>query len=74
MWSPGSPSSPGVSYFRGHLVEVRGLVHERRAKVRRAAGDGDGAKEDERAAIQAFDESITIQGAVLERALPDGTP
>lgn len=62
---------PGVSYFRGHLFEVRGLVHERRAEARRAAGNGAAAKEDERAAIEAFDQAITIQSAVVERALPD---
>ena len=35
----GLSRAPAVSYFRGHLFEVRGLVEERRAKALSAKGD-----------------------------------
>lgn len=65
---------PAITYFRGHLLEMRGLVHERRAAERRRAGDEAGAAADEKAAISAFDEAISLQGAVIERALGEGVP
>jgi hypothetical protein len=58
------------SYFRGHLVEVRGLVEERRAKVLSAAGDTAGAERARDRAIAAFQEAMQIQSAVIERTAP----
>jgi len=58
------------SYFRGHLVEVRGLLEERRAKVLSAAGDTAGAERARDRAIAAFQEAMKIQSAVIERTAP----
>lgn len=58
------------SYFRGHLVEVRGLVEERRAKALSAAGDTAGAERARDRAIAAFQEAMQIQSAVIERTAP----
>jgi hypothetical protein len=57
------------THFRGHLVEMRGLVEERRAAALGARGDGPGAAEARRAAIAAFQEAIDIQDEVIQRAL-----
>lgn len=66
---------PEPSHFRGHLLEVRGLVHERRAKVLAARGDEAGAGREREAAIEAFEQAIGVQEEVIRRALPDaGAP
>jgi hypothetical protein len=62
---------PEQSYFRGHLVEVRGLVEERHAKALAAAGDSAGARAAEERAMAAFQEAMQIQSAVIERATPE---
>jgi hypothetical protein len=61
---------PERSYFRGHLLEVRGLVEERRSKSLAAAGDAAGAKAAEEAALAAFQEAMRIQSAVIEESAP----
>ncbi|HEY3495595.1 MAG TPA: hypothetical protein VGK73_12950 [Polyangiaceae bacterium] len=61
---------PRASYFRGHLVEVRGLVEEQRSKALAAAGDADGAARARERALAAFQEAMQIQNAVIERAAP----
>lgn len=60
------------SHFRGHLVETRGVVEERRAASLAERGDTAGAAEARRAAIAAFQEAIDIQDEVIQRALGDG--
>jgi hypothetical protein len=61
---------PEQSYFRGHLMEVRGLVEERRSKALAAAGDTTGAKAAEERALAAFQEAMRIQTAVIEATAP----
>jgi tetratricopeptide (TPR) repeat protein len=61
---------PDEGYFRGHLVEVRGLVEERHAKALAASGDLSGSKAAEDRALTAFQEAMRIQSAVIERAAP----
>lgn len=61
---------PDEGYFRGHLVEVRGLVEERYAKSLAASGDVSGSKAAEDRALAAFQEAMRIQSAVIERAAP----
>lgn len=62
----------GTTYYRGHLLEMRGLVHERHAKHFRTQGDLAAAKRAEDAALEAFEESMRVQEQVIDQALPDG--
>jgi hypothetical protein len=60
------------TYFRGHLLEVSGLVEEARAK---ALADGAQPAEAERArakAIELLENAVHIQQQVIERALGEG--
>ena len=61
-----------VTYFRGHLFEVRGLVEERRAKTLDERGETEKAKEARKAAIGSFDEAVRIQDQVITNALGGG--
>lgn len=61
---------PDEGYFRGHLIEVRGLVEERHAKSLATSGDVLAAKAAEDRALAAFQEAMRIQSAVIERATP----
>jgi tetratricopeptide (TPR) repeat protein len=60
------------TYFRGHLFEVRGLVEERRAKALDEKGDRDAAATARKAAVEAFEQAVTIQDQVISSALGDG--
>jgi tetratricopeptide (TPR) repeat protein len=62
---------PEQSYFRGHLLEVRGLVEERHAKALAKAGDAAGARAAMERAMAAFQDAMRIQSAVIERATPE---
>jgi hypothetical protein len=62
---------PEQSYFRGHLVEVRGLIEERHAKELAKAGDTAGAHAASERAMAAFEDAMRIQSAVIERATPE---
>lgn len=61
-----------VTHFRGHLIEVRGLVFERRAKALKEKGDEPGAASARDAALKAFEEAIDIQDQVIRNALGEG--
>jgi hypothetical protein len=61
---------PEPSYFRGHLLEVRGLAEERKSKTLAAAGDTKNAEAAKKRALDAFQEAMSIQAAVIERATP----
>lgn len=63
-----------VTYFRGHLFEVRGLVEERRAKALEERGETERAREARKSAIAAFDEAVRIQDQVIMNALGDAGP
>ncbi len=60
-----------VTYFRGHLFEVRGLVEERRAKQLRESGGSAGADSAKKRALDAFEQSMEIQAEVIENTLGD---
>jgi tetratricopeptide (TPR) repeat protein len=61
--------APGVTHFRGHLIEVRGLVEERRAKALKEKGDEAAAGKARDEALKAFEEAIEIQDQVIAEAL-----
>jgi len=61
----------GTTYYRGHLLEMRGLVHERHAKQLRTQGDLGAAKVAEEAALEAFEASMRVQQQVIDEVLPD---
>lgn len=60
-----------TTHFRGHLFEMRGIVHQRRMGALQAAGDTPGAERERDAALEAFNEAIEIQDEVIMKALPD---
>jgi hypothetical protein len=60
------------TYFRGHLLEVGGLVEEVRAGALADGGHRDEAARARTRAIQMFEDSVRIQQKVIERALSDG--
>lgn len=62
-----------TTHFRGHLFEMRGIVHQRRMESLQAAGDTLGAEKERDAALEAFNEAIEIQDEVILKALPDDT-
>ncbi|MFT3771223.1 MAG: hypothetical protein QM820_37890 [Minicystis sp.] len=57
------------SHFRGHLFEMEGVVHERRAKSLATAGDAPGAAQAKAKAIESFETAIKIQDQVINDAL-----
>jgi tetratricopeptide (TPR) repeat protein len=61
--------APAPSHFRGHLVEVRGLVEERRARALDGRGEHEAAARARKAAVAAFEEAIAIQDQVIAGAL-----
>lgn len=60
-----------ISYFRGHLYEILGVVEERRMKALEAKGDTAGAAAAKERALSAFERAVSIQDEVIERALKD---
>lgn len=68
----GLARAAGATYFRGHLLEVRGLVQERRAKMLDAKGNAAGAALARDEAAKASLEAIAVQEQVIQRALADG--
>ena len=59
-----------LSYFRGHLFEVRGLVEERRAKTLKEQGDAPAAEAAKQRALSAFEQAMEIQAEVIRQAVP----
>lgn len=58
-----------ATYFRGHLVEVEGLVEEARAARLADAGDAAEAARAREHAIQLLEEVVKIQDQVIQRSL-----
>ncbi len=56
-----------ASYFRGHLFEVEGLVHERRARVFADAGHATSAEHARSEAIRASMAAVRVQDDVIRR-------
>lgn len=65
-----------ATYFRGHLVEVQGLVEEARAAQLADAGHAAEAARAREHAIQLLEEVVKIQEQVIQRSLgkDGGTP
>jgi hypothetical protein len=62
----------GPTYFRGHLLEVQGLVHEQRAAALADAGRSDEAAKARARAVSLLEEAVHVQEQVIDRALADG--
>lgn len=65
----GLEHAPGVSYFRGHLLEVSGLVEEARSHHLADAGKLEEATHARERAITLLEEVVKIQEQVIERSL-----
>jgi hypothetical protein len=57
------------THFRGHLFEIQGVVHERRAKALEAAHQDERAGQEKALALNAFETAIKIQDQVIDEAL-----
>jgi tetratricopeptide (TPR) repeat protein len=58
-----------TTYFRGHLVEVQGLIEEARAAQLADAGNGAEAAKARERAIALLEEVVKIQEQVIQRSL-----
>lgn len=68
----GLDAMPNISYFRGHLLEVRGIIEESRAKSLAAKGDSSGASKARDNAMKAYEDAIAVQDEVIKRGAHDG--
>ncbi len=66
----GLQSARSYTYFRGHLLEVRGSLEERRAKALRSAGRGQEADQARERSLSAYEEAMKIQAEVIQKAAP----
>lgn len=60
----------GPTYFRGHLLEVEGLVEEARAARLADAGHADESAAARARAMSLLEEAVHVQQQVIEHALP----
>jgi hypothetical protein len=65
----GLAHAPEPTYFRGHLIEVEGLIEEARAASLADAGKPDEAARAREKAIQLLEEVVRIQDQVIQRSL-----
>ena len=65
----GLERAPGRTYFRGHLLEVRGLVYEKLSESLAKAGKGVQAEEARQKAMRASLEAVRIQDEVIAGTL-----
>ncbi len=65
----GLAHSPEPTYFKGHLLEVEGLVEEARAARFVDAGDAAQAQKARERAIGLLEEVVRIQDQVIQRSL-----
>jgi tetratricopeptide (TPR) repeat protein len=72
--SEGLAHAPEPTYFRGHLLEVEGIVLEARATDFADAGKKDEAQRARARAIELLQEAVKVQEQVIGRALGDGGP
>lgn len=68
--SEGLTKAKDPTYFRGHLLEVRGLVEERRAKALASTGRGSEAEKARDRSLAAYEEAMKIQAEVIQQAAP----
>jgi hypothetical protein len=59
------------TYFRGHLLEVQGVLYEQRAAGLRDAGKTDEADQAKARAVKLLQEAVQIQDQVIQRSLGD---
>ncbi len=64
--------APEPTYFRGHLLEVHGIVEEARAADFADAGKKDEAEKARARAIGLLHEAVQVQEQVIGKALSDG--
>jgi tetratricopeptide (TPR) repeat protein len=62
------------SYFRGHLLEVFGLLEQARSKALTEAGKPDEAKAAQARALDRLDEAVRMQEAVIAKTLDAAAP
>jgi hypothetical protein len=62
----------GPTYFRGHLLEVEGLLEETRASALADAGNSVEAARAKAKAVSLLEEAVQVQERVIDRALADG--
>jgi hypothetical protein len=62
----------GPTYFRGHLLEVEGLLEEVRAGALADAGKSVEAARAKARAVSLLEEAVEVQERVIDRALADG--
>jgi hypothetical protein len=67
----GLTHAPDSSYFRGHLLEVSGLVDEARAAALRDAGKSAEADLARASAMRLLHEAVVVQEAVVKQSLAD---
>ena len=68
----GLAHAPAPTYFRGHLVEVQGLVEEARAAQLADAGKVAEAAAARNRAIALLEDVVKIQDQVIQTSLADG--
>jgi tetratricopeptide (TPR) repeat protein len=68
----GLERAPGKTYFRGHLLEVRGLVYEKLSASLAKAGKGAEAEEARQKAMRASLEAVQLQDEVIAGTLDKG--
>jgi hypothetical protein len=62
----------GATYFRGHLLELEGIVEERRSAALADAGSAGEAEAARLRAVSLLEEAVRVQEQVITRALGDG--
>jgi tetratricopeptide (TPR) repeat protein len=65
----GLSHAPEPTYFRGHLLEIQGLIEEARAAMLADAGKPEEAARARENAIRLLEDVVRIQDQVIERAL-----
>jgi tetratricopeptide (TPR) repeat protein len=70
----GLERAPAPTYFRGHLLEVRGLVYEKLSEKLEQAGKSSEAKQAREKGIGASLEAVRIQDEVIQSTLGDAGP
>ncbi|MBN1610251.1 MAG: hypothetical protein JW940_26725 [Polyangiaceae bacterium] len=65
----GLASAKEPTYFRGHLFEMLGLVNERQSAALKSKGDMAEAEAARRRALDAFEQAMKIQDAVIQNAV-----
>jgi hypothetical protein len=68
----GLAHAPSPTYFRGHLLEVQGIIEEARAAELADAGKKDDSAKARAHASELLQEAVRVQEQVIGRALGDG--